>query len=63
MRSGCGWAPVRSRHGEFSREIALPTGTKPEDVEVTRKDGNLEVRILCPTEEAATQTKVPISRK
>ena len=51
------------RYGEFSREIALPAGTKPEDVKASYKDGILEVRIPCPTEEAAAATKVPISRK
>ena len=31
-------------YGEFDREIALPAGTKPEDVKATYKDGILEVR-------------------
>ena len=50
------------RYGEFDREIALPTGTKPEDVKATYKDGILEVRIPCPTEQTPSTTKVPISR-
>jgi len=51
------------RYGEFDREIALPTGTKAEDVKASYKDGILEVRIPCPPEEAPAATKVPISRK
>ena len=51
------------RYGEFDREIALPPGTKAEDVKATYKDGILEVRIPCPPEESPTATRVPISRK
>ncbi len=50
------------RYGEFSREIALPSGTKPEDVTATNKDGFLEVRIPAPSETSPTATKVPVSR-
>ena len=50
------------RYGEFDREIALPTGTKGEDVKASHEDGILEVRIPCPPEEAPEATKVPISR-
>ena len=51
------------RYGEFDREIALPPGTKAEDVKASYKDGVLEVRIPCPPEEPPAATKVPISRK
>jgi HSP20 family protein len=50
------------RYGEFSREIALPMGTKPEDVKATYKDGILEVRVPCPTGQASSPAKVPIAR-
>jgi HSP20 family protein len=50
------------RYGEFDREIALPSGTKAEDVKASYKDGILEVRIPCPPEESPAVTKVPISR-
>ena len=50
------------RYGEFDREIALPVGTKPEDVKATYKDGMLEVRIPCPAEHTPSAIKVPISR-
>jgi len=50
------------RYGEFDREIALPVGTKPEDVKATYKDGILEVRIPCSAEAPPSATKVPISR-
>jgi HSP20 family protein len=49
------------RYGQFDREIALPAGTKPEDVKATYKDGILEVRIPCPAEAPPSATKVPIS--
>ena len=50
------------RYGEFDREIALPVGTKPEDVKATYKDGILEVRIPCLADTSSSATKVPISR-
>jgi len=50
------------RYGEFDREIALPPGTKAEDVKATYKDGILEVRLPCPDEQTPSATKVPISR-
>jgi len=50
------------RYGEFSREIALPAGTRADGVTATYKDGILEVRIPNAPEQAAAATKVPISR-
>jgi HSP20 family protein len=50
------------RYGEFSREITLPEGTKPEDVTASYTDGILEVRVPCPAEQKSTAAKVPISR-
>ncbi len=50
------------RYGEFDREIALPVGTKPEEVKATYKDGILEVRIPCCAEVTLPASKVPISR-
>ena len=50
------------RYGEFSRDLALPTGVDKDAVNAAYKDGILEVRIPWPAEPGATSTKVPISR-
>jgi HSP20 family protein len=50
------------RYGEFDREIALPPGSKAEDLKPSYKDGILEVRIPSPPRESPAVTKVPISR-
>jgi len=51
------------RYGSFDRAITLPPGTKADDVKANYKDGILEVRIPCPSEEAPAATKIPISRE
>lgn len=49
------------RYGSLERNIALPSGTKDEDVTASYQQGILEVRV--PVGEAKTSTtKVPISR-
>jgi HSP20 family protein len=50
------------RYGEFSRDLALPTGVDPGKVDAKYKDGILEVRVPWQGEKQAKSTKVQISR-
>lgn len=50
------------RYGEFSRDLALPTGVDPGKVDAKYKDGILEVRVPWKEEKQAKSTKVQISR-
>ena len=49
------------KYGSFSRDIALPAGTSPDDVTASYHDGILEVRVPLQSE-GGTGRKVPISR-
>ena len=49
------------RYGEFEREIMVPQSATPEDVKATYSNGILEVRIPCPENKEASQTKVPVT--
>jgi HSP20 family protein len=46
--------------GSFYRRMPLPTGTTPEQIEATLKDGVLEVTIPKPAEAKPTPTKVEV---
>jgi HSP20 family protein len=48
-------------YGSFRRTLALPPGTKPEDVKASYADGVLEVRVPMAVGEPTT-TKVPVQR-
>jgi HSP20 family protein len=48
-------------YGSFERSVALPVGTKEEDVKASYKNGILEVRVPLGEAKSAT-TKVPITK-
>jgi HSP20 family protein len=50
------------RYGSLVRTVALPKGTKADDVTATYKDGILEVRVPMPVETAESTRRVEITR-
>lgn len=50
------------RYGSFVRNLALPEGTRAEDIHASYKDGVLEIRVTMPEETKAPTTKLPITR-
>jgi HSP20 family protein len=48
--------------GEFSRNIPLPRGAKPDTVEASYIDGVLEIRAQLPEQSGTSATKVHVSR-
>jgi len=50
------------RYGSFVRSMALPAGTKEDDVKATYDDGILEVRLPVGDEVEAETTRVPVAR-
>src|SRR5262245_58761658 len=50
------------RYGSLSRIVALPRGTKIEDITAVYKDGILEVRVPMPTEVDEVAKRVAITR-
>ncbi len=50
------------RYGEFSRDLALPSGVDTDAVKASYRDGILEVRIPWPKQPEKASTKIPISR-
>jgi HSP20 family protein len=50
------------RYGEFSRDLALPTGVDPGALTATYKDGILEVRVPWADDAKTTPIKVPINQ-
>jgi HSP20 family protein len=49
------------RYGSFVRQVRLPSGTSPEVVSATYKDGVLEIRMPKPSAEAASR-RIQIQR-
>ncbi len=48
------------RYGELERELALPSGARPEDIKARYEDGILEVTVPCEHPAHAQRTKVAI---
>lgn len=52
---------VERSYGSFYRSLALPEGTKPEQIAATFKDGVLEITMPKPVETKAESKKIPIT--
>lgn len=50
------------RYGSFTRTLALPPGTKEEDISASYKDGVLEVRAPMAKETKPPVTRIPVTR-
>lgn len=56
-----GLARQEFEYGSFSRAVALPAGTKEDDIEARYRDGILEVRVPVDPAEWSSKT-VPVDR-